>query len=178
MVEQIMRILLVDDMEDARAKVRKALVRNLVGIRHEIVEADDGKPGVEIFAQAAEKREPFRLVVTDYLMVYDGDYMAADIRKLDPEVQIIAVSSRTGEFEIGLFTKAANAPLFNKNEHSWHDKGPLKFQEIISEVIRKKQEAAGGASSQSSNDRAKRMPPPPMQKREHRVPPRQIRNLI
>ncbi len=62
------RVLLIDDTPIYLTIVRAVLENNLRGIPHEIVEADDGLPGIKHYKDAIASGQPFNLVVTDYVM--------------------------------------------------------------------------------------------------------------
>ncbi|MCP4291248.1 MAG: response regulator [bacterium] len=78
------RILLVDDDRQIRDMLKMTLERG----GHEVVEAEDG-------VQAIEKYEPTQmdLVITDIVMPEkEGIETIMELRGIDPEVKIIAIS--------------------------------------------------------------------------------------
>jgi len=82
------RILVIDDEAQLRTLLRRAL--ELEG--HEVVEAGDGVAGLRSYqAQRCD------LVITDILMPeQEGLGCIMELRRLDPQVRIIAVSGATG----------------------------------------------------------------------------------
>ena len=92
------RILLVDDDSLIRAHARSLLEE----AGHEVVEAKDGREGVERY----ERHRP-DLVITDIIMPgQEGVETIAKIRRLNRQVPIIAVSSG-GPGGSGLFLQLA-----------------------------------------------------------------------
>ena len=79
-------ILLIDDDELLRDTVLQML--ELDG--HRVVQASNGKDGLERFRQA---RQGFDLVITDMLMPgMDGAQVTTELRRLRPELPILAIS--------------------------------------------------------------------------------------
>lgn len=79
-----MRVLLIDDEAGLRLTMRKMLEAG----GHEVVEADNGRRGVEAF-----RRQPPDVVVTDIIMPdREGIETIRDIRALDAKVRIVAIS--------------------------------------------------------------------------------------
>jgi CheY-like chemotaxis protein len=79
------RILVIDDEEDTREDLRLALERQ----RHEVVEAIDGKFGLDEYQKGV-----FDLVVTDLIMPrMEGVEIILALKKLNPDVKIIAISA-------------------------------------------------------------------------------------
>ncbi len=90
-VKPMARILIIDDEE----RVRNTLRRMLESAGHEVVEAADGKEGVELYKFEAEftKEHSVDLVLMDLIMPeQEGVQAAAELRHYDPEVKIIAIS--------------------------------------------------------------------------------------
>ncbi len=78
------RILVIDDEEMVRDTIRRALEKD----GHSVGEAVDGEQGVRLF----EEKEP-DLVITDILMPNkEGIETIQEIRKLQPDALIIAIS--------------------------------------------------------------------------------------
>ncbi|HUJ42626.1 MAG TPA: response regulator [Opitutaceae bacterium] len=76
------RILFIDDEE----QIRKTSAALLQSAGHEVVVANDGQEGVELF-----RRQPFDLVITDVLMPrMGGAETIAALRQLRPEIKILA----------------------------------------------------------------------------------------
>ena len=87
------RILIVDD----DAQMRNMLQLMLERLGHETTQASDGREGV-----AAHQDAPFELVITDILMPGgEGLETIQDLRRVHPEVKIIAISGggRTGALD-------------------------------------------------------------------------------
>jgi DNA-binding NtrC family response regulator len=77
-------ILIIDD----EASFRKMTAKLLLGKGFDVVEAIDGNQGLELF----KKHRP-DLVITDIVMPdKEGLETIKELRKLDPEVKIIAIS--------------------------------------------------------------------------------------
>jgi CheY-like chemotaxis protein len=88
------RILLIDD----DAEVRQALRQALVHAGHHVVEARDGRDGVERYSA-----DIFDLVVTDLVMPnQEGIETIEQLRQLTPALPIIAISGggRTGNRDV------------------------------------------------------------------------------
>ena len=78
------RILVMDDEQQIRGMLRRALEEQ----GHEVLEASDGTEGVRCY-----RTTPVDLVITDILMPYkEGLECIRELRKIDPEVLIIAIS--------------------------------------------------------------------------------------
>lgn len=78
------RILVIDDEERVRTIIRKILV----GAGHEVVEAEDGAVGTQLFDGSH-----FDLVVTDLIMPEkEGIETILHLRAIDPDVRILVVS--------------------------------------------------------------------------------------
>ncbi len=88
------RILIVDDDEP----IRKTLRRMLEPAGYDVVEAADGREGVELY-----KEDSVDLVLMDLIMPEkEGIQVAAELRHYDPEVKIIAISGggRIGNIQV------------------------------------------------------------------------------
>lgn len=83
-VRPMARILLIDDDDALRTVMAKAIVHG----GHQVIEATDGKQGVELF-HATE----VDLVITDLIMpVQEGVETILQLRRARPELPIIAIS--------------------------------------------------------------------------------------
>ena len=88
------RILIVDDDEP----IRRTLRRMLEPAGYDVVEAADGREGVELY-----KEDSVDLVLMDLIMPEkEGIQAAAELRHYDPEVKIIAISGggRIGNIQV------------------------------------------------------------------------------
>ncbi len=88
------RVLIVDDDEP----IRKTLRRMLEPAGYDVVEAADGREGVELY-----KEDSVDLVLMDLIMPEkEGIQADAELRHYDPEVKIIAISGggRIGNFQV------------------------------------------------------------------------------
>lgn len=93
------KILLIEDDDH----LRPTLARFLESLGHQVLEAADGKQGVEIFADASAD-----LVVTDLIMPEkEGLETMTALRATDPTVKVIAISGLTprSAFYLQLATK-------------------------------------------------------------------------
>lgn len=78
------KILLIDDDE----QVRKFLNNLLSEKGHEVIEAPNGRTGTELF-----QVRPVDIVITDIVMSeQDGIETIKNLKRIDPEVKIIATS--------------------------------------------------------------------------------------
>jgi len=78
------RILIIEDDLGVRSMLRKVLE----GAEHEVIEAGDGKKGLDLFRQKAVD-----LVITDIVMPEkEGLETILELRQADPAVKIIAIS--------------------------------------------------------------------------------------
>lgn len=78
------RILLIDDDESVRTMLRKTLVH----FGHTVIEARNGKEGLELFPQARAD-----LIITDIVMPEkEGIEVLMELRTKQPPVKIIAIS--------------------------------------------------------------------------------------
>jgi CheY-like chemotaxis protein len=85
------RILVIDDATFLRTVLR----RFLESAGHEVVEAEDGEQGVDLF-----RLERPALVISDVIMPRkDGLATLRDLRELDPAAKVITISggARTGD---------------------------------------------------------------------------------
>ncbi|HEY9205959.1 MAG TPA: PAS domain S-box protein [Candidatus Methanoperedens sp.] len=82
-------ILVVDD-ED---KIREITKKTLETHGYEVMTANDGKEAVALYSQ---HRETIKLILMDMMMpIMDGSASILEIRKINPEIKIIAVSGLT-----------------------------------------------------------------------------------
>jgi DNA-binding NtrC family response regulator len=104
-----MRILLIDDEQMVRKIVRKMLER----AGHEVIEAENGRLGLEQLGQGA-----FDLVLTDIIMPeMEGVETVMSVREHHPSVKIIAMSGggRTGNMDfLATAQKLGAAAILNK----------------------------------------------------------------
>jgi CheY-like chemotaxis protein len=78
------KILIIDDEEQVRLYLRRILEPE----GHEVVEAPDGKVGLQLY-----REEPFDLIITDVFMPEkEGLETIRELRSEYPEVKIIAIS--------------------------------------------------------------------------------------
>jgi DNA-binding response OmpR family regulator len=78
------RILLIDDDDDVRTMLRETLVHT----GHIVIEATNGKEGLELFAESKAD-----VVITDIVMPEkEGLEVLMELRKRQPSLQIIAIS--------------------------------------------------------------------------------------
>ena len=78
------RILVIDDDRQVRTLLRMILERE----GHEVIEAPDGKVGIELY-----RNEPADVVITDIFMPEkEGLETIMDLRREYPEVKLIAIS--------------------------------------------------------------------------------------
>jgi len=93
------KILVVDDDRQIRAMLRQALE----SAGFEVVEASDGQEGVRSFQTASAD-----LVITDILMPEkEGLALIQELRRLDPAVQIIAISGGSRHLPLDLLDIAS-----------------------------------------------------------------------
>jgi CheY-like chemotaxis protein len=86
---QPLRILIVDD----DPIVLESLCRVLEQDGHEVLVADSGRRGIEIFRDATERGDPFAAVITDLGMPHiDGRTVAAAVKSLAPTVPVIMLT--------------------------------------------------------------------------------------
>jgi DNA-binding response OmpR family regulator len=95
------RILVIDDSASALELVREILTRE----GHEITTADCGRRG-----EAALASEGFDLVITDvYMPEQDGFEVLRNVRRKHPGLQVIAMSSASGKYDMLTVAKALGA---------------------------------------------------------------------
>ncbi|UMR29344.1 ATP-binding protein [Massilia sp. MB5] len=83
------RILVVDDDPTVLASVRDILLRD----GHDVVAADGGQKGIELFTAAQGSDAPFVLVITDLGMPYvDGRRVAEAIKNLAPATPVLLLT--------------------------------------------------------------------------------------
>jgi PAS domain S-box-containing protein len=83
------RILIIDD----DPLIIKSLFDTLVSDGHTVVSANGGHEGITVFQKAAEKAEPFDLVITDLGMPYvDGRKVANAVKELSPSTPVILLT--------------------------------------------------------------------------------------
>ena len=84
-----LRILVVDD----DPLLLKSMRDTLEADDHEVVVADGGKAGIDVFVEAHEKGEPFSVVISDLGMPYvDGTKVAAAVKTLSPKTPVMLVT--------------------------------------------------------------------------------------
>lgn len=85
-------ILIVEDEEKLRSTVKDFL--KLYG--YVVIEAKDGKQGLEIFE---ERQSEIDLILLDIMLpIYDGQYVLKKIREIS-QVPIIMMTAKTGDYE-------------------------------------------------------------------------------
>ena len=104
-----MRVLLIDDEQMVRKIVRKMLER----AGHEVIEAENGRLGLEQLGQGG-----FDLVITDIIMPeMEGVETVLSVREQHPSLKIIAMSGggRTGNMDfLATAQKLGAAAILNK----------------------------------------------------------------
>ena len=101
-------VLLVDDEESIRRVARQALERH--GYR--MIEASDGIQGL---AQYTQHQSEVRLVITDVVMPFmDGPALIHALRKLNPQVKIIAMSGHQSKAGAGHLSRDSVQALLAK----------------------------------------------------------------
>ena len=104
-----MRVLLIEDDTSVRRIVRKMLERG----RHEVIEAENGRVGLDRLRDGA-----FDLVITDIVMPeMDGLETLIELRKLYPTLTVIAMSGggRTGNMDfLGSAEKLGASAVLHK----------------------------------------------------------------
>lgn len=114
------RILIIDDEQDFRRTVRAFLEAD----GHEVFEAANGMAGMEEFQNVLPE-----LVVTDILMPHqDGIETIRQIRKIDPDVKIIAISGG-GQSAASAFLMIADESGANRSMEK-----PLRRNRFMTEV--------------------------------------------
>lgn len=92
------RILVIDDEAEVRTVLRRALEK----AGHEVVEAEDGKEGMRSY-----RRVGADLVITDILMPeQDGLQCILELRRLDPQLPVIAMSGGSTRVTIDVLEDA------------------------------------------------------------------------
>jgi len=77
-------ILIIDDDNQFRTMLRKMVERN----GYEVIEASDGKEGIELY-----RKNPTDLIITDLIMPEkDGIETIQELKKDFPDIKIIAIS--------------------------------------------------------------------------------------
>ncbi|HKV39510.1 MAG TPA: response regulator, partial [Blastocatellia bacterium] len=93
-------ILVVDD----EASIREVTSATLQAFGYSVICASDGTEAVALFAQ---RRNDIKVVVTDMMMPYmDGSATIRALRKLDPNLNIIATSGLSGTAKASEATEA------------------------------------------------------------------------
>jgi two-component system cell cycle sensor histidine kinase/response regulator CckA len=83
------RILLVED----ETAVRLFATRALRDKGYDVVEAHDGREGINIFKNAVTLDQPFDIIITDVVMPnMDGPSLAKEIQEINPKAAIIFIS--------------------------------------------------------------------------------------
>jgi signal transduction histidine kinase len=101
-------ILVVDDQEETLASVKLVLERE----GHRVLLADNGRRALELFGE-----HEVHLLLVDYFMPrMTGDQLIAEIRKVDPYVQIVLQTGYSGE-------KPPREMLRKLDIQGYHDKG-------------------------------------------------------
>jgi DNA-binding response OmpR family regulator len=123
------RILVIDDDES----LRRALVRALGSVPHDVLEAGDGRRGMDL----ARRGFP-DLVITDITMPdQEGIQTIRELRDLDPDLPIIVIS---GEPRVGAYD-----PL-DDSRHLGADAAlakPFQMGDLLAEVDRLLKRDAG-----------------------------------
>jgi len=179
----VFRVLLIDDNPYDRVIARAALERNLGVIPHEIVEAEDGWPGILEYKKAMDMRNPFNLVVTDFMMVSGAKYVLEIIRieLQHKQIPVVVVSACTSPVQFQRWAESIRhlnpTAFLDKLDFSWEElgggKGPKGFQDIVAAAVKEAQQMESKATSSSgvALDQ-KRMPPlPPGLKEHHKARP-------
>jgi PAS domain S-box-containing protein len=98
-------VLVVDDEKDLRLVIRRMLTRH----GYTVVEASDGVEALAVFAQ---HRQETPVILTDLLMPsMDGQTFIRAVRRLDPQVRIIAMTGHLSEPGSGLVAEPVQAFL-------------------------------------------------------------------
>lgn len=104
-----MRILLIDDDAMLRQTIRKMLE----SAKHEVIEAENGRAGLDAF-----RKHAIDAVVTDIIMPQkEGIETIRDIRAIDAKVRIVAMSGggRTHQMDfLGIATKLGATTTLTK----------------------------------------------------------------
>ncbi|MCX6777353.1 MAG: response regulator [Candidatus Micrarchaeota archaeon] len=140
----MIRVLVIDDDEFERDIPKEAIKKILGNTPHEIVEADDGKPGIAEYKKAKQSGRPFDLVTIDFTMPYGGPKVLEQIRCVlsDAKVPVVILSSCSNEGELRSRSECvkSNKPtaVLNKNDEAWFGEGPEKFRAILLAIAKKK----------------------------------------
>jgi len=114
------RILVIDD----EAPMREMLTGMLGQEGYEVDTADDGDAGLEAFRRCRPD-----LVVTDILMPHTGGLMAIrEMRDLDPEVKIVAISGGGRDGKLNFLSTARTFPGVRTLQK------PFRHSELIAAV--------------------------------------------
>jgi len=93
------RILVIDDEE----QIRTVLVKSLEHEGYQVMDAPNGKDGMEII-----REEPFDLVVTDIVMPEkEGIEIIVELRQYFPETNVIAISGGARNLKAEVVLKTA-----------------------------------------------------------------------
>jgi DNA-binding NtrC family response regulator len=83
------RILIIEDDD----YILKMLDQTFTKAGYSVSLASNGAQGIKLFEQQAKSSDRFRVVITDLIMPeMEGIETLTRLRKLDPEVQVIAIS--------------------------------------------------------------------------------------
>ena len=84
-----LRLLVIDDDELLRQSMQAILERE----GHSVSIARGGRSGIEIFADAVQRGEPFEVVITDLGMPHvDGRAVAAAVKNISPRTPVILLT--------------------------------------------------------------------------------------
>jgi signal transduction histidine kinase/ActR/RegA family two-component response regulator len=84
-----LKILVVDD----DPVLLRSLRDTLEGDRHQVVTANGGKDGINLFREAAGSERPFDIVITDLGMPYvDGRLVASSVKSVSPATPVIMLT--------------------------------------------------------------------------------------
>ena len=126
------RILIVDDDDMERTLERNILEK----LGHELYLAVDGANALEVF-----RAEDIDVVITDMVMpLIDGLSLIREIRRMDPEAEVIAVSGVSRD-ELGLAQElGAFETLFKPVD-------PEKLVEAVNSAVTRSQKRTGGSTA-------------------------------
>ena len=94
------RVLFADDDVDFRGFMKEAIEEISVEIKTELVvtEAHDGTEAIQLYNEAIEKKEPFDIVITDYMMPgASGLQVIKNIMEKNPVPTIVISGYRESE---------------------------------------------------------------------------------
>ncbi len=98
-------ILVVEDEEEILEITKKILEKHA----YKVIKAIDGKEAIALYSQ---HKEEIKVVLIDVMMpVMDGSASIRELRKVNPEIKIIAVSGLTEEDKLAEVADFANAFL-------------------------------------------------------------------